>query len=351
MKTLIFTGGHHTSGLVVAKSLKEQGWEIVWFGHKRTSLGDKSNSGEYIDVSEANIPFVDLKAGKLYRSFHIVKLLRIPFGFIQAFYELVKRRRSIKGVVSFGGYLAVPTVISARLLCIPVVTHEQTVTAGWANKVVGIFSKKILLTWPESENYFNQTKTVLVGLPLRSEINNLINKTNEINHPPIIYITGGKQGSHTINKVIFESIDELCDKYSIIHQTGSSTHFNDSEISAKIKNKRYQYFTYGSKEAISALEKADVVIGRSGAHTCYELGILGKRSVLIPIPWSSHDEQLKNAEVLEKSKIAVILPQNILKKETLLNAIQTALTLKPEKLNLPLNANSKICEVINETFK
>lgn len=351
MKTLIFTGGHHTSSLVVAKTLKNQGWNIVWFGHRHTSLGDKADSGEFIDVTKANIEFVNLKAGKLYRSFHIIKLLRIPYGFFQAYYELLKRRQSVKGVVSFGGYLAVPTVLAAKLLGIPVITHEQTVVGGWANKLIGKYSQKILLTWPESQKYYKSNKTVIVGLPLRPEVSNLINKTKSSNHRPVIYITGGKQGSHVINKIIFEAIDELCEKYTVIHQTGNSTHFNDSQIASEIKNKYYEYFSYGSEEAVAAFEKADVVIGRSGAHTCYELGILGKKSVLIPIPWSSHDEQYKNAQVLEKSKIAVILPQNKLDKQSLLAAIENALSLTPEKLDLPLDANAEICKIINNTFK
>ena len=152
MKTLVFTGGHHISSLSVALALKAEGVNIVWIGHRHSQWADTSDSAEYRDVTAAGIPFFDLQAGKFYQTFHPAKLIRIPWGFIQAFYYLVKIRPS--GIVSFGGYLAVPVVFVGWLLGIPSITHEQTVVAGWANKFISLFAKKVAITWPESASHF-----------------------------------------------------------------------------------------------------------------------------------------------------------------------------------------------------
>ena len=66
-KTIIFTGGHHNSALVVAQKLRTQGHKIIWVGHKFTMRGDKQISAEYQEVTGSGIPFYELKTGKFYR--------------------------------------------------------------------------------------------------------------------------------------------------------------------------------------------------------------------------------------------------------------------------------------------
>ena len=56
-KTLVFTGGHHTGALEVAKMLKDKGWNIAWFGHRHSAWGDRSDSAEYKEVTADGIKF------------------------------------------------------------------------------------------------------------------------------------------------------------------------------------------------------------------------------------------------------------------------------------------------------
>lgn len=344
MKTLVFTGGHHNSALPVAKILIKNGYQIVWFGHRHSMWGDVSDSGEYKDVTALGIPFYDLQAGKFYNTFNPFKLIRIPFGFIQALLLLLLLRPN--AIVSFGGYLAVPTVICGWLLGIPAITHEQTVVSGLANKLIVFFVKKIALTWPSSLQYYPKNKTVLIGLPLRSEIVNLKQQVK----PGLIYITGGKQGSHIINEVVFQALPELTKKYDIIHQTGSSSLYHDFEKSQQFNYSNYQSFDYDSNKATDALRRADVVITRGGAHIIYELGFLGKRCVVIPIPWVSHDEQTENAKILEINNQAVILPQDRLNIQCLDTNIMQAQKLTPKYVILPNDATQKLYELVVTTF-
>jgi len=345
-KKLVFTGGHHTSALEVAKALKIKGWEIVWFGHKHSMWNDKADSGEYREVTTAGIKFYDLLAGKFYRTYNPLKLIRIPFGFIQAMFLLLLERPD--GIVSFGGYLAVPTVIMGWVLGIKSVTHEQTLVTGWANKLISHFVSKIAVSWPSSLDYYPKQKVVLVGLPLRPGI---LKTSSTKSNKPIIYITGGKQGSHVLNKVIFSTIDDLTKKYTVIHQTGTSTVYNDFSESQKIKNPEYSSFNYDSQQGINSLVNSDIVVSRAGAHTIYELAVLGRRSVLVPIPWVSHHEQDVNADMLVKSGIAIVLSENKLKSASLFEAIEKASKLNPVKINLPTDATDKMVNLIEDQLK
>jgi len=350
VKTLVFTGGHHTSALVVAKELILQDkYKVVWFGHRHSMWGDKSDSAEYKEVTAAGIKFYDLKAGKFYNTFNPLKLIRIPWGFIQALYFLLKIRPD--GIVSFGGYLAVPTVISGWLLGIPSITHEQTITTGWANKLISLFVKKIAITWPESAKFYPKSKTILTGLPLRSEVIEVKNLKLKIkNYKPVIYITGGKQGSHLINQIIFSILPRLVKKYMIIHQTGSSSIHNDYQHALSLVQKNYEVFDFDSRKAILALKQADIVIGRAGAHTIYELAVLGKKSILVPIPWVSYNEQMVNAQLLEKSGLAVVISEDKLNGEQILSALKDIQKREPKALYLPLDGTEKLIDLINSNF-
>jgi UDP-N-acetylglucosamine--N-acetylmuramyl-(pentapeptide) pyrophosphoryl-undecaprenol N-acetylglucosamine transferase len=345
-KTLVFTGGHHTSALVVAKLLYDRGWNIAWLGHRRSMWGDASNSGEYKDVTALGIPFYNLYAGKLYRTLHPLKLLRIPFGFFQALYYLFTIKPA--GIVSFGGYLAVPVVLAGWLLGIPSVTHEQTVTAGLANRFISIFVKKIALTWPSSLGNYPARKTVLIGLPIDHRLPP--GSSRPRSSRPLVFIHGGKQGSHILNTTVLSALDTLLTQYRLIHQTGTSTLTSDQSRAQAIRRTGYSSFGYGRQSYLSALRKCDIVVSRSGAHITYDLGLLGKRCVLIPIPWSSHQEQLQNARLLEQAGIAVVLSQADLTPSSLLSALSQAQRLTPRPLQLPTHAADSMVQLIEELF-
>jgi len=229
---IVFTGGHHTSSLVVAKALQRKGHEIVWFGHRQTMWKEPSLSLEYEEVTAEKIPFIEIKAGKLYREFNLLKILRIPYGFFNAFFQLLKVRPNL--IVSFGGYLALPVVVAGWFLRIPSVTHEQTHSFGLANKLIKLFVNKVFLTWENSRRYFPKKKTVVTGLPLRREILR-IKRDPKKRARPVIYITGGKQGSHLINKTVAGILPELLKRYMIYHQSGKIVKTGDLAFLQKKK--------------------------------------------------------------------------------------------------------------------
>lgn len=327
---IVFTGGHHTSSLVVAEALAERGHEIIWFGHRRTMWQEPSLSLEYEEVTETGFPFVEIKAGKFYREFNLLKILRIPYGFVNAFWALLRVRPDL--IVSFGGYLALPVVVAGWFLRIPSVTHEQTYSFGLANKLIRPFVRRIFLTWEESKKYFPEEKCVVVGLPLRKDILAIKRKTEKKGRP-VIYITGGKQGSHLINKTVAEILPELLSRYTVYHQSGKIVKTGDLALLQKKKKSLSKdlggYFHlkpfFKSQEVAKIFSFCDLVISRSGAHIVSELAFLGIPAIFIPIPWSFENEQEKNAQLFEKNKAGVVLRENDLAAEKLLAAIEQIL--------------------------
>jgi UDP-N-acetylglucosamine--N-acetylmuramyl-(pentapeptide) pyrophosphoryl-undecaprenol N-acetylglucosamine transferase len=352
--TVVFTGGHHNSSLVIAKELKKEGYRVAWIGHKFNSRHDKSFSAEYQEVTATNIPFYPLKTGKFYRHFNPIEYLKIVFGFFQSFSFLLKIRPAL--IVSFGGYLSVPVVITGWLLGIPSITHEQTVVAGWANKAISPFVKKILLTHQSSVKKFPLKKTIHVGLPLEEELLD-IQKLKKKFSPPLLFITCGKQGSHIINQSVFPIIPKLVEHFTIVHQIGSNSLSKDADKARRIKDSlgfyknRYQAAPYYfGREYATYLTSANLVISRSGAHTTYKIAYLQKHSILIPIPWVSHNEQMGNATLAKKFAPITILPEADLSPETLLQAINETqkLTVPKTKDSLPIDAKEKILKHIKE---
>jgi UDP-N-acetylglucosamine--N-acetylmuramyl-(pentapeptide) pyrophosphoryl-undecaprenol N-acetylglucosamine transferase len=334
----VITGGHHNSALAVVDELNKHGkHQYLWFGHRHSVWGDKADSAECKEIAERNIPFVDLKAGKLYRTFSPAKLVRLPRGLLNASWHLAKFRPDL--ILSFGGYLAAPTAIAGAVLKIPIHTHEQTSVAGWSNRLIAKLAQKIFITWPESAKYFPKNKVIITGLPIRKELLATISPRlwrGRRQPPPLagratIYITGGKQGSHTINKIVKEALPQLLKSYNIIHQCGSVSFLNSkkdleeaaSKLPPKLKNNYLVEEYYPSEILADILQKADFIIGRGGAHTIYELAFLAKPSIIIPIPWVSHGEQLENAKILKKAGSSIIINENNFTTQNLIKACQT----------------------------
>lgn len=333
---IVITGGHHTSALPVISELQKRvsDVEIFWIGHKHSIRSDKNPTLEFREITGLGIKFFDLKAGKLYKTFNIIRLLRVPYGVIQAFFYLAKIRPNV--IASFGGYLAAPVVLAGWFLGIPAVTHEQTVVVGYANRFISMFTKKTLLTWEKSKQYFRNKPTSVVGLPLRPEIfKSLSTNFHQNSDLPTVYITAGKTGSHIINELVLGTLGPLLTVCNVIHQCGDTSIYDDYQ---RLKDKfdslnvpgeyNLRKFIFGG-EIGEAYSKANLVVGRSGAHTIYELLALEKPAILIPIAWVSHNEQTANAHILQDAGLARLLEE----KDLTPNSFQVAVVAALRNLN------------------
>jgi len=336
-KTIIFTGGHHNSALLVATALKKEGYRILWLGHRHTSSIDTNISQEYKDVIACDITFVDLKSGKMYRG-NIWQFFKTVISFFYCITLFLKQRPAL--VVSFGGYLAVPPVLAAWLLAIPSVSHEQTMVLGMANKTILPFVEKMYLTWPIAL-YQNHKKVEVIGLPYLDQYKSQITKTDinilleqaglelKFDNPnkPLLLISGGKQGSHSLNILIEHCLLDLTGHWNILHQCGSNMGTKDYHrlLRKRAKLPLEMQNSYVIVEYISCFRDlisiSDLIVGRSGAHTMMEVLRAGKKIITIPLPFSYDGEQEKNANKLVEADLSAILPQNAANSKKLLELI------------------------------
>lgn len=357
---IAITGGHLAPALSVIEALPKDA-EILYIGRKHALEGDRSVSLEYGVITQRGINFAILQTGRLQRTltrYTIPSLAKVPIGLAKSILILRKFKPDV--VLGFGGYVSFPIILAAKALKIPIVIHEQTLEAGAANKALAKFAKKICISFESSRKHFPKDKIVFSGNPLRQSILNPKRKYEIESAGPVIYITGGSLGSHSINSLVEKSLNQLISKYVVIHQTGSSFKFKDFEKMAILKqglnnDKRNRYIVakYFLPEEIGEILKAsELVVSRAGINTVSELIVLEKPSFLIPLPNSQKDEQMKNAQFLKNLGLGEVKEQkNLTPQAFLLTINQMMQNIDKYKLSskqspFPKDAAKKIVEVI-----
>jgi UDP-N-acetylglucosamine--N-acetylmuramyl-(pentapeptide) pyrophosphoryl-undecaprenol N-acetylglucosamine transferase len=328
-KRIVLTGGHLTPALALIEIFQKENWDIHYFGRTYAMQGDTQPSLESQLIPQKNIKFYSLNTGRFRRHVdleNIIDIGKIFIGVTHALLLLIKIRPRI--VVSFGGYLGLPTVIAAWLLRIPAIIHEQISAAGLANRLSAPFATKIAISFPSSRKYYPQRKTVLTGNPIQSGIfktDQIIAKkyTKNFQHKHTILITCGNQGSKIINQTILNALPELLKIYNIMHQIGIVEAQNPEwEQAQKIQNRSYLPLRFIPHTDMGTIySSSDLVICRSGANTISELGALQKPAITIPIPNSLMNEQLKNAQLFQKSGLGTLIHQTGIKPKTLIKQI------------------------------
>ena len=339
-KKILFTGAHHNSALALLDWMQKNSQEpldFVWVGRKYAPGNKSTYTAEYTEVTSRKIKFINIHTGKFYRFISLryffiflKNLFLIPVGFINAGKIMISEKPDL--IISFGGYIAVPIVLMGRILNIKCVTHEQTLVVGLANQIIYLFVDKIYTAWPVI-NYANEYKAKIeyVGLPLREKFLEQIRTHEKINfsvNKACLYITGGKNGSQLINKIVYESLDYLVSNFNLIWACGTFKGDYDYGFLTEAINERgfgsnillQEYF--GEDDIGKVFNTADYVLSRSGAHTVYELIFLQKHALLIPIPWASHNEQQKNADVYAETGLGLVLSEDNLSSEIFISNLE-----------------------------
>lgn len=326
---IVLTGGHAatTAISVVEEVLRRKlAWNIYWIGAQGAVEGKKVTTLESEVFPSLGVTLQTIKAGRLQRKFSVYtipSLLRIPLGFIQAFWLLLRIKPKL--VLSFGAFTAFPVVVSAYILGIPVVVHEQTIAAGRANRASAPFAKKIALAREQSERFFPRKKCVVVGNPILAEIAKVRPKTT-LGNPPTVFITCGSRGSQIINEAVDGILERVLPSYLVIHQAGPIDYprfLKRKKLLSGELSKNYRVENRIDPMKIADIyQETDIVIARAGANTVSEIIATRRPSILIPIPWSYLNEQTKNAQAAEKLGIARIIAQDALTPSSLLNTLE-----------------------------
>lgn len=336
MIKIIICGGHLSPALaIIEKLINNKNTKIYYFGRKRALEGDKAESLEFKTINNLHIPFYSLVSARFQRSltrYTLLSLLRLPIGMIESLILLIRLHPNI--VLSFGGYVSLPVALSAWILGIPVITHEQTHSLGLANKIISRFAKVICISYQDTLGIPKGMKTQLTGNPIRES---LFPHTNDKiidfgdKKLPLIYITGGNLGSRTINTFIGKILPVLSSKYRILHQCGNAEKGKDYKNLILLKNslpeyaiKNYQVSEHIEPSAVGTIYRnASMVIGRAGANTVSEILYFGLPAIFIPLPWAGSREQEKNASEVKITGFREIILQKDLNSELLLMKIDT----------------------------
>lgn len=340
------SGGHISAALSVISSLQERYTldrdNFLYVGGDLGMEGERpGNSLEQKLMKDKGFECKYIRAGKLQRSpsLNTIKLLFRTFLGLTDSYKIIKQFRP-DIVISTGGYVTVSVCAAAKLFKSKIYLHEQTATVGLTNKIVSKWAEKIFISFPSSQRYFSKEKTVLTGNLVRPEIfetkgqgklvENIKKMVGNRDRYPIIYISGGGLGSHLINETVKESLKMLLQKYQVILQTGDNKVFNDyksiinmrENLNEELKSRFLPVTFIQAKDLGYLLHNIDLYIGRAGANTVYEMGVLQIPSIFIPIPWVTHNEQYKNAEVLVNLGLAEIIQEGELTSSCLLLRIE-----------------------------
>ena len=293
------TGGHVMPLLAVARELQSDGHHSVFIG-TRTGFEAKL-------VPPAGFPLEFIEIGGLNRvgiARTIRTLLQLPWSVRRTLQLFEKHRPS--AVFSLGGYAAGPVVLAALWKHLPLLVMEPNAMPGLTNRQVGRFVTRALLSFPDAVRFFPAGKSEITGLPVRPEFFRIAPKPREAKLT--ILITGGSQGSRTLNEAARGSWSYFREgrmPVRFIHQTGTAAHallaekFAESGMEGEVAP--------FIDDMPAAFARADLVICRSGAGAVAELAAAGKPSILVPFPHAADQHQLRNAEAFQKAGASVLV--------------------------------------------
>ncbi len=297
------TGGHLFPGVAVAEEFlkRDRRNSVLFIGTKRGLEGkilrDMGFRLQTIDVE-------GIKGKGLVKS--IGASFKIPRSIAQSF--MIIHEFCPDMVVGVGGYASGPVVITAHFMGIKTVIAEQNTFPGVTNRILGRFADRVFLTFSETRRWFSEKKVAVAGNPIRKGFSKGEKRSEKTGDRFTLFIFGGSQGAHSINRVVVDSIKYLKgikDKLKIIHQTGDSDLewitevYMDCGMDAEV-------FPFISDMA-SAYRSADLVICRAGATTIAEITAIGKAAILIPFPFAVNDHQAGNARVLTAAGAAEMI--------------------------------------------
>ncbi len=279
------TGGHVIPALAVARELRSRGHSVLFIG---THRGIESKL-----VPAEGFPIEWIEIGGLNRvgvRNMVTSLAELPLSVTVAA-RLLSRAKPA-AVFSMGGYVAGPVLIAALWMRLPVVVMEPNAVPGFTHRKLARFVTKALVSFEDTLRYFPKGRAELAGRPVREEFFTIAPKPQT--DVATVLITGGSQGSRTLNRAAEESWPLWKkDSVRLIHQTGERAF---DELASKFR----QSGVSGDISAFiddmpGAFSGADVIVSRSGG-TVSEIAAAGKPSILVPLPTAADQHQLRNAE-------------------------------------------------------
>ncbi|QCK86086.1 undecaprenyldiphospho-muramoylpentapeptide beta-N-acetylglucosaminyltransferase [Phreatobacter aquaticus] len=220
-------------------------------------------------------------------------------------------------VIGFGGYPTLPPMFAATHLGAPTIIHDQNAVMGRANRQLSAKVKAIATSFPGvlDRDAGLAAKATFTGNPVRPmviEASAIPYDPPRADGPFRLCVFGGSQGARVMSEVVpaaIEAIDLTLRSRLVIVQQARG------EDEALVKA---AYARLGVTAEVAPffvdlpqrLAAAHLVIGRSGASTVAELAVIGRPSILVPLPHALDQDQLMNAATLAAAEAATVVRQS-----------------------------------------
>jgi len=328
MKTFVLmaggTGGHLFPAMALAQELRRRGHRIELMTDHRVASYGADFPASAIHVVPAATPSGKNPLTMVSAGFKIVGGVAVAIG----------KLRKIKphAVIGFGGYPTFPPFVAANLLGIPGILHEQNAVLGRANKALGRFADILAMSFEKTKfaDGLDIEKRV-TGNPVRDLVREFANvpyPSVSTDGPIRLVVFGGSQGARVFSELVPPAIallpEELRQRLSIVQQCRAEDLDKVAEAyrQAKVNVDLAAFFS----DLPAKIAQSHLVIGRSGASTIAELCVIGRPSIMVPLPGSIDADQKNNALIVEAAGGGWIAEQATLSPQSLGTRLTTLLT-------------------------
>ena len=309
------TGGHMFPAQALAEELLRRGW--------RVALASDERGMRYAGGFPAAVERRELHAATTTRG-GITAKLAAPVTLLRGIWQARTWMRGDRpdAVIGFGGYPAAPAMAAAIALGIPRIIHEQNGVLGRANRLFVRRAQVLACGIGIPANAPTGVRTVEVGNPVRDAARAAMGQTYTPpgDGPVRLLVFGGSQGASVLSDMLPPALSFLPD--ALRARIAVTQQAREPEIALLRDN--YDAADITSVEAApffddmpQRIADAHLVIARAGASTCAELAVIGRPSLLIPLPTATSDHQTANARWLAASGASIAVPQPDLTPEAL----------------------------------
>lgn len=343
------TAGHILPALATEDALKRRivdGREIATFylavrtGAELSIL--KERGARFRIVPKTNFP----------RRLNLQIITFIPRLFI-ALLRTLSLARGVDIIVGFGGYVALPAYLAARILGKPLIIHEANALPGLANRVGKRFATRALSNFPIS----GWSERDVIGLPIRESIWQIgtlnsqaraqaqVSARKELGldgNRKTVLVAGGSLGAERINHVLAQALPELLVRgYQVLHSVGRA-----NQLPVALEG--YHPVPYISRMELAYLA-SDVVLSRSGAGSCAEISALGLPAILVPLS-IGNGEQLLNAKRLADTPAVRVITNEELNGKLLLESLHELAQMSIRPNSNEQSSSDRMAQIIIEVL-
>ncbi|TBW38709.1 undecaprenyldiphospho-muramoylpentapeptide beta-N-acetylglucosaminyltransferase [Siculibacillus lacustris] len=291
------TGGHLFPAEALAAELGRRGHVVELATDERADRYGRAFPARAINIVDS----ATFKGrGPLAIARTVTALVR---GTIQAL-RLVRRIRP-QVVIGFGGYPTFPPLIAAQLSRIPTILHEQNAVMGRANRVLAARVTRIALSFPATGlmRPALRAKAVHTGNPVRDMVISAARvpyAAPSLDGTFRLLVFGGSQGARFFSEAVPPAVALLAPdvraRLQVVQQARAEDAAAVTEAYAQIgvAAEVAPFFI----DLPARIAGAHLVVCRSGASSVGELSVIGRPSILVPLPGALDQDQAANAAVL-----------------------------------------------------